>query len=103
MNWTDRSAVYPAFIQAHLASRLHGSSDRCKNDCPANGLAIKVLNLQRWGEAKTDLHSGARNERRERERGKRGDKTRGIRNFMSGHCLAGCAFQAPRRSTLYGV
>lgn len=80
MNWTDRSAVYPAFIQAHLASRLHGSSDRCKNDCPANGLAIKVLNLQRWGEAKTDLHSGrnrATNGEREREK-KEGIKREGF-------------------------
>lgn len=69
MNWTDRSAVYPAFIQAHLASWLHGPGDRCKNDCPANGLAIKVLNLQRWGEVKTDLHrSEAMNGEKNRER-----------------------------------
>lgn len=75
VNWTDRSA----FIQAHLASWLHGPSDRCKNDCPANGLAIKVLNLQLWGEVKTDLHrSEATNGEKKREGREGGIKREGF-------------------------
>lgn len=64
MNWTDRSEVYPAFIQAHLPSWLHGTGDRCKNDCPANGLAIKVLNLQQCGARRRQICIGANGEKK---------------------------------------